>query len=220
MKRAPLTKRARKKTSEGAEGGDGGVGCGRYFPGDGLANDGKREDADDAEGAKYGHDVRKRDTLGHGNVGDGDVEGHGDWKKRSDQGDEKDATDGGLRDERLGRKKFDDECAEDGGENHQRKGDTENVPETLGERARGGNERLRPIFRDGDFDGASNGGHRDALAGSHCRGKHENEEENGGELEQRDRRGKKRERHRDDNDVERGRSKHGGETDSVLMPEA
>src|SRR6266849_5601096 len=98
-----------KKAGDSAEGGDGGVGCGGYFPGDGLADDGKRKDADDAEGAKNGHDVRKRDTFGPGNVGDGDVEGHGDRKERSDQGDEKDAADGGWRDERLGRKKFDDE---------------------------------------------------------------------------------------------------------------
>src|SRR5260370_38135011 len=109
------TKSAGKEARVGAGGGCGGVGGGRYFPGDGLADDGKREDADDAEGAKYGHDVRKRDTFGHGNVGDGDVEGHGDWKKRSDQGDEKEATDGGLRGEGRGRKKYGDKWREEGG---------------------------------------------------------------------------------------------------------
>ena len=100
---------AGKKAGEGAEGGDGGVGCCGYFPGNGLADDGKRKDADDAEGAKNRYDIRKGDTFGHGDVGDGNVEGHRDRKKRSDEGDEKDAADGSLRDERLGRKKFDDE---------------------------------------------------------------------------------------------------------------
>src|SRR5713226_6091341 len=153
----------REKASESAEGRDGSIGCGGHFPGHGLANDGKRKDADDAEGAKNRYDVGKRDTFGHGNVGDGDVEGHRDRKERSDKGDENDATNGGLRDERLRRKKFDDERAKDGSENHQRKGDTEDVPEAPAERARGGNERLRPSLRGGDFDGASNGGGRVLL---------------------------------------------------------
>jgi len=65
-----------KKAGESAGGRDGGIGCGGYFPGDGLAYNGKGKDADDAEGAKDRDDVRKRDTFGHGNVGDGDVEGY------------------------------------------------------------------------------------------------------------------------------------------------
>jgi hypothetical protein len=46
------------------EGGDGGVGCGGYFPGDGLTDDGERKDADDAKGAKNRDDVRKPLYLG------------------------------------------------------------------------------------------------------------------------------------------------------------
>jgi hypothetical protein len=35
-----------KKAGESAKGRDGGAGCGGYFPGDGLADDGKGKDAD------------------------------------------------------------------------------------------------------------------------------------------------------------------------------
>ena len=41
-----------KKAGESAGGRDGGIGCGGYFPGDGLAYEGKGKDADDAEGAQ------------------------------------------------------------------------------------------------------------------------------------------------------------------------
>jgi hypothetical protein len=75
--------------------------------------------------------------LSHGNVSDGDVKGHRDGKER---GDENDAADSGLGDERLWRKKFDNEGAKDGREDHQGEGDTENVPEALEERADSGNE--------------------------------------------------------------------------------
>ena len=74
-----------KKAGESAGGRDGGIGCGGYFPGDGLAYEGKGKDADDAEGAKDRDDVRKRDTFGHGNVGDGDVEGYAWWSRRGVQ---------------------------------------------------------------------------------------------------------------------------------------
>src|ERR1700704_5772868 len=65
---------AGEEARESTEGRHGGVRCGSYSPGDGLTDDGKRKDADDAEGAKNRHDVRKRDAFGHGDVGDGNVE--------------------------------------------------------------------------------------------------------------------------------------------------
>jgi len=43
--------RVREKAGEVPRGHDGGVGCSGYFPGDGLAGDGKRKDAD------YAHSV-------------------------------------------------------------------------------------------------------------------------------------------------------------------
>jgi hypothetical protein len=67
------------------------------------------------------------------------------------------SADRGLGDEGLRGEKFDDERAEDGGDNHKRKGDAENVPETFDERARGGNEGLDPRLRDRDFDWADDG---------------------------------------------------------------
>jgi hypothetical protein len=74
-----------EKAGHGAQGYDRGVGCGSYFPGDGFADDGKREDANNAYGAEDCYDVGKRDAFGHGDVGDGNVEGHGNWKESSDE---------------------------------------------------------------------------------------------------------------------------------------
>ena len=135
---------ASKKASNRAEGRDSGVGCGSNLPGDSFADDGKREDADDAEGAEDGYYVRERNAFGHCDVGDGNVKGHGNGEKGTDEGDEKNSADGGLGDEGLRGEKFNDERAEDGGENHQREGDAKNVPETSEERTDRGNERLHP----------------------------------------------------------------------------
>src|SRR5208282_510483 len=110
----------------------------------------------------------------------------------------------GLGDKSLGGEKLYDERAEEGGEEHQRKGDAENIPEAFEERANGGDEGLRPGLRNRDFDGTREAGTRVCLTRRYDRSKDEDQEENRGELEQGNLCGKKSEGHREDNDVESG----------------
>src|ERR1700690_3906446 len=171
------------KAGYGAEGGHGGVRGGGDFPRERFADDGEREDADDAESAKNRDHVGKRDAVGHGDVSDGNVQGHWHGKKCRDECDQKNAADGDLGNERLSGKKFDDECAEDGREEHQRKRETENVPEAFDVGESRAEQGLGPGFRNRDFDGAGNGGGFRSLKRSGGGSESQDQEKNGGEFD-------------------------------------
>src|SRR6516162_5444344 len=107
----------------------------------------------------------------------------GTGRSSSDERDEKNAAYRDRGEERLGGKEFNEQSAEKGCKQHQRKRDAEHVPETPCIGPSDSQESLGPRFGDRDFESARERSSTGQRARRHRRSKNEDEEKHRGELE-------------------------------------
>jgi len=202
---------AGKDSGQGAQEHDGRIRSQGNFPGDGFADYRERKNTNDAEGAQNGNDIGERNAFAHRNVGDGNVERHRNGQERAHQRHQNDSANRDLSEQELRRKNLNHQCSKQGGQDHQREGNAENVPETFQERTSGFTDGPRPCLGRPEHYRAGNGSGGGVLARRHQRGEYEDQEEHGSKFHERDGNGKQREGHGQHDDVQRRRSEHGGQ---------